>query len=107
MEMVKTAVQRKPTAPVAQDELDRSLAVFAARKQFMSAAMNMGWQLAFMILVPVIIGVKIDDHYHTSPSYTLAALVLAIGGAIWVVSSTIKQVNREEADAEKESKGGK
>ncbi|HSX24195.1 MAG TPA: AtpZ/AtpI family protein [Candidatus Saccharimonadales bacterium] len=105
--MVKSVVQRKQSTPVAQDNLDRDLAVFAARKQFMSAAMNMGWQLAFMILVPVVVGVKLDDHFRTAPSYTLGALVLAIGGAVWIVGSTIKQVNREQADANKETKGGK
>ena len=100
--MVKAAVQRNDTAPVAQDELDRSLKVLAARKQFMSGALNMGWQMAFMVIIPVILGVKLDDHFHTSPSYALAALVLAIGGAVVIVSNTIKQVRREQAEQEKE-----
>jgi hypothetical protein len=59
--MGKTNEQRKKPAPVAQDEIDRSLAVFAARKDFVATSVNMGWQLAFTILVPVIIDVKLDD----------------------------------------------
>lgn len=95
--MVKSAVQRKSTAPVAQDELDRSLAVFAAKQQFISVAMNMGWQLALTILIPVFVGVKLDDYFHSTPSYTLAALVIAIGGAVVVVWKTLDQVKKEQA----------
>ncbi len=102
--MVKAVASKKPIAPVAQDEIERSLAVFSARKQFFSAATSMGWQLAGMVLVPVVIGVKLDDHFHSTPSYTLAALILAIGGAIWVVSNTLKQVAREQAETDKEEK---
>jgi hypothetical protein len=94
--MVKTAVQRKSTAPVAQDELSRYAAAMGAKQQFVSAAADMGWRMAIMVLVPVFIGVKLDDHYHTSPSYTLAALVVAVGGVAWIVSVTIKQVNRDQ-----------
>lgn len=101
---MKTALQRKPSAPVAQDDIGRSLAVFAARKQFLTAAMNMGWQLAGMVIVPVVIGVKLDDHFQTTPSYTLAALFLAIGGVIMVVRGTINQVNREQATTNQKEK---
>ncbi len=97
MEMVKTVVQRKPTAPVAQDNIERSLAVLTAKQQFLSASMSMGWQLAGMVLIPVIIGVKLDEHFSSSPSYTLAALVLAVGGAVLIIRKTIKQVDQEQA----------
>lgn len=95
--MGKSAVQRKVTAPVAQNELDRALAVFTAKQQFISAAMNMGWQLALTVLVPVVIGVKLDDHFNTTPSYTLAALVIAAGSASAVVWKTINQVKNEQS----------
>lgn len=99
--MAATYTQRKSTTPVAQDELDRSLAVFAARKDFVAGAVNMGWQLALTVLLPVIIGVKLDDRFHTAPSYTLAALMLAALGASLVVWGTFKQT------AVKQSKRGK
>ena len=100
--MVKTAVQRKSNAPVAQGDIERSLAIFAARKQFVTVAMNMGWQLAGMVLVPVFIGVKLDDHFDTTPFYTMASLVIACGGAVMVVWKTIKQVGQEQAQKDKE-----
>jgi F0F1-type ATP synthase assembly protein I len=98
--MGKALVQRKPTAPVAQNELDRSLAVFAARKDFVSTALNMGWQMAITIIVPVFVGVRLDERFDSSPSYTLAALFIAIIMAVMVVARTIKQVNEAQ-------KGGK
>lgn len=91
--MGKTSVQRKKPAPVAVDEIDKSLAVLAARKTFVSTAANMGWQLAITVLVPLVIGVKLDNYYNTTPSYTLAALIIAISMAVMVVAKTIKQVN--------------
>lgn len=96
--MGKTVVQRKATAPVAQDELDRSLAVLAARRDFVSNAINMGWQLALTILVPVIIGTQLDRRYDTTPSYTLAALFLAIAMGVGVVANTIKEVNKSQKE---------
>lgn len=95
--MVATSVQRKTNPPVAQDELDRSLEIFAARKDFVAGAVNMGWQLALTVLVPVVIGVKLDDRFHTAPSYTLAALMLAACGASLVVWGTFKQTAVKQA----------
>ena len=104
MEMVKTSVQRKAIAPVAQDDIERSLAVLSIKQQLVSSAMSMGWQMAGMVLIPVIIGVKLDDRFDSTPSYTLAALVIAIGGAVMIVSKTIKLVNKEQAEKEMENK---
>lgn len=75
------------------DQIDQYLAGIAAKRSFMSASLNMGWQLALTVLLPVFLGVKLDDHFRSNPSYTLAALVLAIGGAVLVVAQNVKQVN--------------
>lgn len=101
--MGKPIKQMESSTPVVQGDIERSLAVLAARKQFVSAAMNMGWQLALTVIISVIVGVKIDEHFNSSPSYTLAALVIACGGVIAVIRTTIKQVNREQADNENNS----
>jgi len=96
--MKKAAAKGEMTTTIAHDEIDEHLAAFAARKQFVSVAMNMGWQLGLTVIIPVIIGVKLDDHFHTSPSYTLAALMIAAGGAVLVVKNMINQVNREQQE---------
>lgn len=102
--MGKAAAKSVKTTTPVENELDRSLRVFAARKQFVSAAVNMGWQLALTLIIPVIIGVKLDARFDSAPSYTLAALFLATGGVVMVVSNTIKQVNREQAENKDEEK---
>ena len=83
-----------------EDVIQKRLATLSAKRQFVGASVSMGWQMAGAVLIPVIIGVKLDDHFHSSPSYTLAALVLACGGAIAIVSNTIKQVGRDQAAAD-------
>lgn len=92
--MGKAARGKSPTT-YAEGDIERSLAIYAAKKQFMTYALNMGWQLAITILVPVFIGVKLDQRFDSSPSYTLASLFLAVGMSIFVIANTIKQVNKE------------
>ena len=75
-----------------------------AKQQFVDAAINMGWQLAITILVPVFIGVQLDKHFNSSPSYTLAALFLAVFMSCTVVWKTIKGVSRPQAAAPKNRK---
>jgi F0F1-type ATP synthase assembly protein I len=79
------------------EDMERNMVVMAARQDFMNAAFSMGWQLALTILVPVFIGVKLDDRFDSAPSYTLAALFLAIGMGAWVVWRTIKEINTSQA----------
>lgn len=93
----------KESEIMTEDVVQRRLSALSPKRQFIDAAMNMGWQLAGAVLIPVIFGVKLDDHFHTEPSYTLAALVLATGGASAVVWNTIKRVNAEQAEAERPS----
>ena len=92
---MKKAAGRKTTTI---EDVERSLAVSGARKDFMNAALNMGWQLALTILVPVFIGAKLDNHFHSSPSYTLTALFIAIGLAGGVVARTLKEVTKEQTN---------
>ncbi len=81
--------------------MEKSLVIFSARKQFLMSAVNMGWQLAITVLVPVMVGAWLDTRYHTTPSYTLAALVLACAMAVVVVANTIKQVSQTPPKAGK------
>lgn len=98
---MKEAARRKPPTTTAQYDVERSSAVFAARQQFLNSSINMGWQLALSVVVPVVVGVKLDDHFHTTPSYTLAALVLSVAGAAIVVGSTLKKIRKDQLVQEK------
>ena len=105
--MGKAAAKRVTTTvdPVEQ-EIDKASRALAGQK-FMGATLNMGWRLAITVVVPIVAGVKIDEHYNSSPSYTLVGLMLAAAAGCAAVWSTIKEVNKEQAEealAEKKAK---
>ncbi len=98
--MSKTAANKKTTT-ANEDEIERYAAAMSAKQQFISASLDMGWRLALTVLVPVFIGAWLDRRYDTSPSWTLTALFVAIGGAALVVWKTINAVNKDQAGGKK------
>ena len=58
--------------------------------------LSMSWQLALVVLIPVVGGHILDNHLHphATPVYTLGGLLLAIGGMIIVVRRTLKELNK-------------
>ncbi len=95
--MGKTAAKNK-TTKVAQDEIERLAQATSAKQQFVSSALDMGWRLALTVIVPVFLGTWLDNRYHTSPSYTLVALFIAIAGACVVVWKTIKDLSKDQGN---------
>lgn len=57
----------------------------AAQHEFFMAAMNMSWQLAIVVLVPIIGGFKLDQHYQTLPLWTIVGFILAMIGMAIIV----------------------
>lgn len=102
--MAKTVLRRKVTASVAQDQIDNSLAVLAARKQFVGATMNMGWQLAGAVLLPVILGTWLDNRYDTDHSFTLGSMVIATGMVVKIVMATLASIKKEQQETELKEK---
>jgi len=98
---------KKASSPRIETDVERWERISDARALFMSSALNMSWQLAITIIVPVFIGVQLDDHFHTSPSYTLAALFLAVFMACGVVIKTLKGVKVTQAEQAVKRKKGK
>jgi F0F1-type ATP synthase assembly protein I len=56
-----------------------------ARLEFFSAAMNMSWQLAIVVLVPIIGGFELDKKLNMLPLLTITGFVLAMVGMGLVV----------------------
>ena len=56
-------------------------------------AMNMAWQMAIVVLLPIIGGHAIDSHFKTTPVWTVVGLVVATIGMIVVVRQTLQQLN--------------
>ncbi len=53
----------------------------------------MSWQLAVVVLVPIVGGYKLDLRFHSSPLWTLIGLALAMIGMILVVRRTLSEFN--------------
>lgn len=56
-----------------------------ARLEFFSAAMNMSWQLAIVVLVPIIGGFELDKKLDMLPLLTITGFILAMIGMAAVV----------------------
>jgi len=56
-----------------------------ARQDFLIAAANMSWQLAIVVLAPVIGGFKLDEALNTTPVLTIVGFILAMVGMAAVV----------------------
>ena len=53
--------------------------------EFFSTTLNMSWQLAIIVLVPILGGFELDRKLHTRPLLTIVGFVLAITGMAVVV----------------------
>jgi F0F1-type ATP synthase assembly protein I len=63
-------------------------------QQFLvGSVVSMGWQLAVIVLVPLIGGNILDKRAGTLPWFTLLGLFIAMAGMIVVVSRALKDVN--------------
>lgn len=63
-----------------------SVSLANARRDFFLAATNMSWQLAIVVLVPIVGGFKLDEHLHSLPLWTFVGFVLAMigmGVVVW------------------------
>jgi F0F1-type ATP synthase assembly protein I len=90
------------------DNIEKTLMATTAKRQFLASTTNMGWRLAVTVVIPIVAGVKLDERYGSSPSFTLGGLMIAAIVGSSVVWKTVKEVNQEQAEEEmKSSKRGK
>lgn len=64
-----------------------------AQRQFVGIALNMMWQLAIVVLVPVVLGAQLDKALDTGHTITYIALVLGFAGATLVMWRSMKLAN--------------
>jgi F0F1-type ATP synthase assembly protein I len=80
-------------------KIEQATSSLVAKQQFISSTFNMGWRLAITVVIPIVIGVKIDEHFKTAPAFTLLGLMLAVVAGSAAVWTTIKAVNKEQAES--------
>jgi hypothetical protein len=64
------------------------------RRDFFVAAANMSWQLAIVVLVPIIGGAELDKAIGNSYTFTIIGLVLALVLATVVLWRAMQAANR-------------
>jgi hypothetical protein len=72
--------------------LDESKAT--VQRQFVQMALNMGWQLAVVVLVPVAGGAQLDKALDTNHVFLFVGLALALLGTVLVMWRTMQAANR-------------
>ena len=48
--------------------------------QFIGAALNMSWQLAIVVLVPILVGSQLDKRLDLAPTMTVLGFIVAMVG---------------------------
>lgn len=69
------------------------------RNTLLAAALSMSWQLAIIVLLPVIGGYELDDHYKTTPLWTIVGFVIALIGVVTVILRTLKAFTPKDNNA--------
>jgi F0F1-type ATP synthase assembly protein I len=92
---VKRRVAKKPSGT--DTSAGDSFAALQARSQIIALTVNMGWRMAIAVIIPVFIGVKLDQKYDTSPSWTITAFFLAIAASAMIVARTVREVTDMQA----------
>jgi hypothetical protein len=83
----------KPT-PVKDDNKTNTLDV-DPRGIFMAAVLGMSWQLAIVVLLPLIGGYELDQHFKSTPAWTAVGSVVAVCGVVAVLINTVREVNHD------------
>lgn len=64
-----------------------------SQKLFIGTMLSVSWQMAVAVLVPTVLGYKLDAHFGTDPYITLAGLALAVVASVLIIRSALKELN--------------
>jgi len=92
---LRTKLPSSVSAGSSIESLEQST-LAAAKKQFISASVGMGWRLAIAVLLPIIAGVKLDQHFHTSSAYTIVAFMVATVACVVIVKDAMRTISRQQ-----------
>lgn len=94
----------KPKSDTSIDPVEAKLkqvSASVAKRQFVSVVFDMGWRLAVAVIVPLVLGVKADEHFNSSPLYTLLGMLLAAALGSVTVWNSVKSVNSSTSEGTK------
>jgi hypothetical protein len=56
---------------------------------FIGAVFDLSWQMAIVVLVPIIGGYELDKSLHTTPALTIIGFILTMVGTYVVIKKTL------------------
>ncbi len=62
------------------------------KQLFIASTLSMSWQMALAVLIPIVGGYYLDQHFKTSPWITLGGALLAIILVVLVIKRTLHQL---------------
>lgn len=62
---------------------------------FLVTVLNMSWQLAIGVIVPIVGGYKLDEHYDTKPWLTIVGFVIAAAATFVIMKVTVAQATKK------------
>lgn len=101
--MSKSAAQSKSPTPAPDGGKSSFDETMYQRNLFMVMALSMTWQLAVAVLLPVLGGYYLDQHFGTSPILLIVGVVLALLGVIGVLMRIVSVSNRRITESNTKS----
>lgn len=77
------------------------------KKLFFVFALDMTWQLAIVVLVPIVGGYKLDGVFKTTPTLTIIGFVIAMVGTFLVMKRVVDRANDVQTKNLEVKKDGK
>ncbi|HVW23553.1 MAG TPA: AtpZ/AtpI family protein [Candidatus Saccharimonadales bacterium] len=66
----------------------------SASAVFISMAVDMTWRLAIAIMVPIVGGYELDQHFNTSPTLSIIGFIVAMGLTGYIMWQTLQKANQ-------------
>ncbi len=90
--------------PAKIDQAQEERARKTAMSLFLGAVLDMSWQMAIVVLVPIIGGVELDKHWHTTPWLTISGFIIAMIGTYLVIRRMLAAYGNVSINNPKEKK---
>jgi hypothetical protein len=82
----------KKTSPAVSEKSD-PLGAVEIRSTFIAAALSMGWQLAVVVVVPIVAGYYLDQRLNVAAAWEIVGFVVALLGFVVVVRQQLNDFN--------------
>lgn len=83
----------KKTDPVSGEKKDTAN-IAELRSSFFVAALSMGWQLAVVVVIPIVGGYYLDQRLNVAAAWEIVGFVVALLGFIVVVRQQLNDFNQ-------------